>query len=144
MGKIYTAKFPDGTKRVVADFAVGRAELFYEITRLVEEKVLHQPCGVIEMPYDEYEVDPEIFVRFFQRFWQEALAGDGVQFLYSWAQYAAGIVENITLTPLILKNRRGEVLYPSRYMLSERDFEDLLLERVIQRDKEIEGLPRIW
>ena len=117
MGKLYVANLSDGTQRTVASPGVGHAKLFYDLA-MVAEGLLEMPSGIAaDNGQDEHVVEAEQFMRFFERFWQEGWLGEkrgGL--LYAWAQEAAGIIENITLTSKEWVDRNGEKLEVSRYL----------------------------
>jgi hypothetical protein len=132
MGKDYTAKLPDGRERCLASFSMGRATLFYEIALLLE-KYLALPCGISEEVPDEMLVDTQLFLAFFDEFWSRGWLGDSESsFIYGWAEHAAGLVENITLTPLTCIDRSGNILTPRRYRLENEEEEALLDKRKAQ------------
>lgn len=97
--------------------ARSRAELFFDIAKLLEER-LQQPCGLTNYSsIDEYGVNPTEFINFLECFMSYVWDGEGVDHLYNWAEYAAGMIINITLEPRFWKNRHGQTLFPVRYML---------------------------
>lgn len=127
MGKHYVVNFEDGTYRILAPFSANRAQLFYEVTKLIE-KYVGLPSGVEpDIGIDEHQVDGEKFVAFFERFWQLGyLADSDNSFVYGWAPWAAGIVENITLIPTSWIDRRGNTLPVRRYQLDDSEQEQEL------------------
>lgn len=99
----------------------SRAILFYEIAKLIEEK-LETSCGLIDCrENDDFLVKGDKFIRFFELFMQQDWIGEGVEYLWSWAEYAAGMITNITLEPRFWKNKHGIVLLPVRYILACND-----------------------
>ena len=117
MGKLYLAKLADGTERTVASPSMRHAKLFYDLA-MVAEKLLEMPSGVAaDNGQDEHIIEAEQFMRFFDRFWQEGWLGEkrgGL--LYAWAQEAAGMIENITLTSQDWVDRNGEKLEVKRFL----------------------------
>lgn len=110
MGKFYTAYFQNGTERIAADMSTGRAKLFYEMTLLVEPYV-QLPSGVADdNGQDEHPVEAEAFLQFFERFWEIGWLGEKHGLFHIWAQYAAGMVENISLEPREWVDRCGKRL----------------------------------
>lgn len=131
MGKFYTAYFEDDTHRILASFSMNRAKLFYDLTKLIEPYVGLE-CGIEDdnPPMDEHRVDGEKFVLFFEKFWQLGwLADSDNSFVYSWVPWAAGLVENITLTSTSWIDRHGNVLPVRRYQLSDKNQEQELQRR---------------
>ena len=130
MGKLYIASLADGSQRIVAEFSMNRAGLFYKMTKVLEEFV-DRPSGVSDDDgQDEHRVDAGAFVEFFDRFWEtDWLSNIDDSFVSSWARWAAGIVENITLTPVSWIDRCGEKLQVRRYMLRNKELEDLLEQK---------------
>lgn len=117
------------------------AILFFEIARLLEEK-LEQPCGLIDYSQeDEYGVDPTQFISFLERFMEFVWDGEGVEYLYNWAEHAAGMVENITLEPRFWKNRHGPALFTIRYILHEKELETELSRKKEEFEKRQKKLP---
>jgi len=100
MGKLYTAIMPNGSERFAADFSMGRAALFYDIALLLERHI-QMPCGISpDFGEDEHMITPSEFIPFFERAWNEGwILETRGGFLSGWANYAAGMVENITLEP---------------------------------------------
>lgn len=114
--------------RTLADFSTGRANLFYDLTKFLE-KYVGQSSGVAEEWADEYMVDGDVFVAFFNKFWRTGLLSDVYgSFVTSWAEWAAGIVDNITLQPHEWRDRQGDILVVKRYKL-EDEHEKVLEER---------------
>jgi len=110
MGKIYTAYYQNGTERIAADMSIGRANLFYQMTLLAEHYV-QIPSGIAEENgQDEYPVEAETFLRFFERFWEIGWLGDTHGLFHNWARYAAGMVESIKGKPVEWIDRYGERL----------------------------------
>jgi len=127
MGMSCIAKLTDGTERDVASFSTDRALLFFDIAQLLE-KYVKQPCGVSCNEYlaDTMVVDATLFVAFFDKFWSCGWLGDSdSSFVYSWAEWAAGIVENITLQPTNWIDRKGKILKVQRYILDDEAEETL-------------------
>ncbi len=117
MGKIFIALLKDGNKRFAASMSNGRAKLFYKITHLIELQFLECSSGLQDdNGEDEYLIDAQQFLEFFEEFWQQGwLAEKQGGILYNWAQYAAGMIENITLQPKKWTDRNGDVLEIQRY-----------------------------
>jgi hypothetical protein len=115
VGKEFTARFPDGSERFAASFSMDRAKLFFDIARLLEQHV-GMPCGISDDCGDDVHIiNPEAFIAFFERFWDAGWLGEDGGFLYGWAQYAAGAIENVTLEPRRWIDRNGRVLEVRRY-----------------------------
>jgi hypothetical protein len=105
--------------RSVMGLGVGRAPLFYEIAKLIEAKI-GQSCGITDQSQmDEYLVDGAVFTHFFEEFMKWDWQGEGVEYLWGWAELAAGMITNITLEPRFWKSRRGPALLPLRYRIEE-------------------------
>lgn len=117
MGKEFTARFSDGSERFAASFSMGRAALFVDITHLLE-KHLALPSGIANDPgNDEHVIDPDLFIAFFERFWDQGWLGEHRSgFLHGWAQHAAGMIENITRQSREWIDRNGEILEVRRYL----------------------------
>jgi len=120
MGMTYTAKLINGTERNVASFSYDRALLFADLAHLLE-KYVKLPCGIsYNEGLDDMVVDAALFVAFFDEFWSWGWLGDSESsFVYGWAEWAAGIVENITLQPTTWIDRRGKPLKVQRYILDD-------------------------
>lgn len=115
--------------RWVMGLGVGRAPLFYEIAKLIEAKI-GLPCGIIDQSQmSEYLVEGEVFIRFFEEFMKWEWQGDNVEYLWGWAEIAAGMIMNITLEPRFWKSRRGPALLPSRYTIGEPEDSELTQKR---------------
>lgn len=115
MGREFTAVMDDGTERFAASMAMGRTALFYDIALLLE-RYIERPCGISPASEDEHRIDPEIFMEFFEEFWNRGWIGEAGGFVHGWAAYAAGMIENITLQPKTRVDRRGVELKVRRYL----------------------------
>ena len=105
--------------RTVMSFSHSRAHLFFDIAKLLEEK-LKRPCGLTDYSsLDEYGVNPSEFIKFFEHFMSYVWESEGIEHLYNWAEHAAGIIKNITLEPRFWKHRHGPALFPMRITLSD-------------------------
>ena len=119
MGMLFIVRTEDEFYgRTVMSCTHSRAHLFFKIAKLLEAK-LEQPCGLTDYSdMDEYGVNPSEFIKFFEHFMSYVWEGEGVEHLYNWAEYAAGMIKNITLEPRFWKHRHGPALFPVRYILS--------------------------
>ena len=116
MGKEFVAVMADGTRRFAATMSIGRASLFYEISLLLERYV-KRSCGIApDNGNDEHQIDPEVFIAFFEEVWAQRWLGEAEGFIHGWAAHAAGIIENITLQPRAWVDRRGVPLKVQRYL----------------------------
>jgi hypothetical protein len=111
---------------------MNRAQLFYDLSKLLE-KYVGQSSGIEDdIGIDEHEVDAKKFVGFFRAFWEYGwLADSDTSFVYSWAPWAAGIVENITLDAMSWVDRYGNTLQVRRFVLDDEE-----LENELRRKKE--------
>ena len=118
MGKLFTAVLPDGTERFAASMSNDRAKLFYELTVLLEHKFVNCSSGIQnDQGEDEYWIDPQQFIAFFEIVWEANwLTEHENGLLNGWARYAAGMIENITLKPRIWIDRNGHELKVRRYL----------------------------
>ncbi|MEZ5427741.1 MAG: hypothetical protein R2747_15840 [Pyrinomonadaceae bacterium] len=119
MGKEFTAKFSDGSERFAASMAMGRAALFYDIAVLLERYV-GQSCGIsVDNGMDEHEIDPDVFIAFFELVWKAGWIAEADGFIAGWASHAAGMIENITLEPRTWIDRDGVELKVARYLRND-------------------------
>ncbi len=118
MGKLFTARMPDGSERFVAGMSMGRSRLFVRMTRLLETEFLKMSSGIEDdQGQDEHSVNPEQFSRFFEAFWVEGWIGEKRSgFFHNWARHAAGMVENMTLESREWIDRNGERLEVIRHL----------------------------
>src|ERR1043166_6446479 len=66
------------------------------------------PCGIAADPGDdEHRIDPAQFVPFFEAVHAAGWITEPPGFVQGWASYAAGMIENITLTPRQWRCRDG-------------------------------------
>ena len=132
MGKEYVTRFSDGNSRTLASFSMNRARLFYEITKIIENYV-ELPSGIEDdNGIDEYEINADKFVVFFEQFWRLGWIADNEDsFVDGWSSWAAGIVENIILKPVSWIDRKGNELQIRHYQLSEKN-----LEQELERKRE--------
>ncbi|MFO0979012.1 MAG: hypothetical protein U0996_21565 [Planctomycetaceae bacterium] len=117
MGKLFTARMPDGSERFAGGLSMGRAQLFFDMTKLLE-KHLECTSGIADdIGEDEHVINPGEFIKFFECFWQQHdwMGERQSGFYHAWAAIAAGMIENITLTPRRWVDRNGEVLTVNRY-----------------------------
>ena len=130
MGRTYKVKLPDGTERNLAFFSNGRAQLFHDVAHLLE-KYVKLPCGIsYDSEMDCMWVNAELFVPFFDEFWGYGWLGDSKSsFVYGWAEQAAGIIENMTLTTVTWVDRSHTTLIPQRYASISDEDEALLKKR---------------
>jgi len=79
------------------------------------------PCGIAPDPGDdEHRIEPALFIAFFERVWDQGwITENRGGFLIGWAEYAAGIIENITLQQRAWTDRNGVLLFVRRYLRSE-------------------------
>ena len=128
MGKRFTAILPDGTRRFAADMGYKRSAHFCEIAWLLEPHV-GLSCGIHpDNGMDEYLIQSDLFLAFFERLWRtdSILESDGslptwveheCECLFPhWAGLAAGMLENMTLQERDWIDRRGERLAVQRYL----------------------------
>ncbi|MEM7335432.1 MAG: hypothetical protein AAF490_25360 [Chloroflexota bacterium] len=127
MGKYIIAKFEDQSERIVADFSNGRADLFYEVTTLLE-KFLQTPSGMApDNGSNEYYLSATQFPEFFEVFWQSGWLSDiESSFVIGWAEHAAGILMNISLNSAKWIDRNGRTLKIKRSPLHNSNLENLL------------------
>lgn len=118
MGKLFTARMPDGSERFVAGMSMGRSRLFVSMTRLIETEFLKMFSGIEDdHGQDEHSINPGQFCRFFEAFWGEGWVGEKRSGLFhNWARHAAGMVENMTLESREWVDRNGERLDVIRYL----------------------------
>ncbi|MEN9360997.1 MAG: hypothetical protein RL095_2532 [Verrucomicrobiota bacterium] len=104
MGKLFTARMPDGSERFAADMGNETAKLFYDMTKLLEDHLEKESGLSGDDGMDQYWIDAEKFEAFFGVVfadrWQGGLG-------LGWASRAAGILVNITLTPQEWIHREG-------------------------------------
>ena len=117
MGKLFIARLADGTERFAADLSTDRARLFYDLTKLLEQKDVPLPSGLADDDgTDEYVIDADRFVAFFVRFWEIGWLGEHhAGLMHEWACLAAGMIENIIGTRQPWIDRRGEALIVRQY-----------------------------
>ena len=78
------------------------------------------PCGIAADPGDdEHRIDPAQFVPFFEAVHAAGWITEPQGFVQGWASYAAGMIENITLTPRQWRCRDGSLLTVLRYSRDE-------------------------
>lgn len=118
MGREFVAVTDKGAERFAASMSMGRASLFNDIALLLERYV-ERPCGIRPASEDEHRIDPEIFMEFFEEFWNRGWIGEERGFVHGWAAYAAGMIENITLQPKTWVDRDGVELKVRRYLRME-------------------------
>lgn len=129
--------------RAVTSFAPGRSVSFFQIAKILEQKLQH-PCGIEDRSYmDEYEVDSQNFLPFFEKFMSYEWEGEGVEHLYNWAANAAGVVANTTFEFRLWKTPDGKVLPAQRCMLSESPLEEQTAAKGKRHREEIEYLPQV-
>ena len=119
MSKEFTAIMSDGTERFAASLANDRARLFFEIAKLLEHFV-GMPSGIAaDIGEDEHRIHPARFIPFFGAVHAAGWITEPKGLVRGWASYAAGMIENITLTPKQWHCRDGSGLPVSRYLRNE-------------------------
>jgi hypothetical protein len=120
VSKLFEGVLADGTKRFAASIGMGNAEMFVAMARLLEHEV-GLPSGIADDPgTDEHLIDAADFRTFFETIWQSKrwdwLVERRGGLFHVWAQYAAGMIENIDLQPKTWVDRNGETLHQHRYL----------------------------
>ncbi len=128
-------------QRIVMNMGADRAMLFYDIVQMTGKKLVLD-CGIEDFSNrDEFYVEGTTFTSFFEAFMQQHWEGDGIEHLWNWAEYAAGMIWNISLESRFWKQRGGVALSPIRCQLYEKELEDELLRKTITFNHRQKKLP---
>jgi len=94
-----------------ASMSNGKAQTFIDDLKKLEIS-LNIQSGVSDEESDEYYIDIEKFISFFDKIWETINVDSS---LYTWAQYAAGIIENTTNIKITKFDANNKQLIPIKY-----------------------------
>jgi hypothetical protein len=116
MSRDFVALLADGSERFAASMSNDRARLFFEVAKLLERYV-GAPSGIEEdKGEDEYRIHADQFYRFFELVHAAGWITEPQSFVAGWASYAAGMIENFTLSTRVWRCRDGSALKIQRYV----------------------------
>ena len=97
-----------------ASMSNGKSIQFINFLRELELS-LNIKSGISNEESDEYFIQIDQFMSFFDIFWKTVITINENDYSYTWSQYAVGMIENITDQTITKFDTNNKQLIPIKY-----------------------------